>query len=410
MLLTLSLIIVVGFALSELFKKIKMPSIIGLILAGILLGPYVLNLISPEMLAISIDLRQIALVIILLRAGLSLDIKDLKKVGRSALFMSFLPATFEIMGVLILGPIFLGLSFLESAILGSILAAVSPAVVVPKMLKLMEDKQGTNKKIPQLIMAGASVDDIYVIVLFTSFVQMAQSGNFSLVGFIQLPVSIISGIGVGILFGILFVKFFKKYHFRDTTKVLLILSFSLFFLTFEHQYAQLIPYSGLLSALAMGVTILAKYSVLAGRLVKKYEKIWVFAETLLFVLVGAAVDITTLPNIGIMAILLILGSLVFRSIGVLLSTMHSGLNKKERLFVVGAYLPKATVQASIGSIPLALGISNGNTMLTIAVLAILLTAPMGAFLIDLTKNRLLVSSKTDEHHELTINPSITTEP
>lgn len=410
MLLTVSLIIVVGFALSEFFRRLKMPSIVGMILAGILLGPYVLDLIAPEMLAISIDLRQIALVIILLRAGLSLDIKDLKKVGRPAIFMSFLPATFEIIGVLILGPIFLGLTLLESAILGSILAAVSPAVVVPKMLKLMEDKQGTKKRIPQLIMAGASVDDIYVIVLFTSFVQMAQTGNFSLLGFLLLPVSILLGIGVGIVFGILFVKFFRKYHMRDTSKVLLVLSFSLFFLTIEHNYSHIIPYSGLLSALAMGVTILAKYQVLAERLVKKYEKIWVFTETLLFVLVGAAVDITTIPNIGLMAIFLIFGSLTFRSIGVILSTMKTGLNKKERLFIVEAYLPKATVQASIGSIPLALGISNGNTMLTIAVLAILITAPLGAFLIDVTKKRLLGDPETKQHHPIKTETIIIIEP
>ncbi len=406
MLLTLSLIIVVGFALSELFSRLKMPRIIGMILAGILLGPYVLNLIAPEMLAISIDLRQIALVIILLRAGLSLDLKDLKKVGRPAILMSFIPASFEIIGVLVFGPLLLGLTLLESAILGSILAAVSPAVVVPKMLKLMDEKQGTKKRIPQLIMAGASVDDIYVIVLFTSFVQMAQTGNVSLLGFVFLPISIILGIGVGVIFGILFVKFFKRFHMRDTTKVLLILSFSLFFLTIEHEYSHMIPYSGLLSALAMGITILTKYQILAERLVKKYEKIWVFTETLLFVLVGAAVDITTIPNIGLMAILLIFGSLFFRSIGVIIAVIKTGLNKKEKAFIVGAYLPKATVQASIGSIPLALGISNGNTMLTISVLAILLTAPLGAFIIDLTKNKFLGLPEAHASHQISSQKTI----
>ena len=389
MLLTLSLIIVVGFALSELFRRINMPRIIGMILAGILLGPYMFDLIAPEVLLISIDLRQIALVIILLRAGLSLDLRDLKKVGRPAILMSFVPATFEMIGVLIFGPLLLGLTLMESAILGSILAAVSPAVVVPRMLKLMEEQHGTKKRIPQLIMAGASVDDIFVIVLFTSFVQMDQTGSLSPSSFLTLPISILLGIGVGVLFGLLFVRFFKRFHMRDTTKVLLILSFSLFFVTIEQEFATFVPYSGLLSVLAMGITILSKYQVLAARLVKKYEKIWVFTETLLFVLVGAAVDITTIPNIGVMAILLIFGSLCFRSIGVLIATMKTELNKKEKAFVVSAYLPKATVQASIGSIPLALGISNGNTMLTIAVLAILLTAPLGAFLIDCTKDRFL---------------------
>lgn len=395
MLLTISLIIVVGFALSECFRRLKMPRIIGMILAGIILGPFVLDLIAPEMLAISVDLRQIALVIILLRAGLSLDLEDIKKVGRPAILMSFLPATFELIGVLLLGPLLLGLTLLESAILGSILAAVSPAVVVPKMLKLMEDKQGTKKRIPQLILAGASIDDIYVIVLFTSFVQMAQTGHVSLLGFLFLPLTILSGIGVGILFGLFFVKFFKKFHIRDTTKVLLLLSFALFFLTIEHEYANIIPYSGLLSALAMGITILYQYQVLANRLVRKYEKIWVFTEMLLFVLVGAAVDITTIPNIGILAVMLIFGVLLFRSIGVLFALIKTELNKKEKTFIVGAYLPKATVQASIGSIPLALGISNGNQMLTIAVLAILITAPIGAFLIDFTKYRFLGAPEND---------------
>jgi len=399
MLLSLSLIIVVGFTLSELFRRIKIPRIVGMILAGIILGPYVLDLIAPEMLAISLDLRQIALVVILLRAGLSLDIQDLKKVGRPAILMSFLPATFEIIGVLILGPIFLGLTLLESAILGSILAAVSPAVVVPKMLHLMELKQGTKKNIPQLIMAGASVDDIYVIVLFTSFIQMAQSGSVSWDAFLFLPISIILGIVVGIVFGLIFVWFFKRFHIRDTTKVLIILSFSLFFLTIENELSQIVPFSGLLSSLAMGVTILSKYQILAERLVKKYEKIWVFTETLLFVLVGAAVDITTIPQIGIMVVVLIFGSLFFRSIGVMFATMKHGFKFKEKLFIVVSYLPKATVQASIGSIPLALGISNGNTMLTVAVLAILITAPLGAFLIDITRTPLLGAPEIQQNNQ-----------
>jgi len=392
MLLTLSLIIVVGFALSELFFRLRLPRIIGLLFAGILIGPYVFDLIAPEMLAISIDLRQIALVIILIRAGLSLDLKDLKKVGRPALLLSFIPATMEIIGILILGPLLLGLTFIESAVLGSILAAVSPAVVVPKMLKLIDDKQGTKKRIPQLIMAGASVDDIYVIVLFTQFVQMAQTGAVSWTRLLFLPISIILGVGVGVLIGLLFVSFFKRFHLRDTAKVLLILSFSLFFVTIEHEFSHIVPYSGLISVLAMGITILTKYRLLASRLVKKYEKIWVFTETLLFVLVGTAVDITTIPNIGLMAIIVVFGSLIFRSIGVLLATITTGLKNKEKIFVIEAYLPKATVQASIGSIPLALGIGNGNTMLTLAVISILITAPLGALLIDMTKNKLLESA------------------
>jgi NhaP-type Na+/H+ or K+/H+ antiporter len=389
MLLSLSLIILVGFALSELFRRLKLPRMVGMILAGILLGPYVLNLIAPEMISISVDLRQMALVIILLRAGLSLDLKDLKRVGRPALLLSFVPATFEIIGVILFGPLLLGLTFGQSAILGSILAAVSPAVVVPKMLLLMEKKQGTEHRIPQLVMAGASLDDIYVIVLFTAFVRMEQTEAVSWMEFLFLPLSIILGIGVGVLVGWLFVRFFRRFHLRDTAKVLLIFSFALFFLTAERQLSGIIPYSGLLSSLAMGVTLLAKYPLLAGRLMKKYEKIWVFTETLLFVLVGAAVDITTVPGLGVGVILTLFGGLLFRSFGVFLATFRTVLTFKERLFVVFAYLPKATVQASIGSIPLVLGITGGSTMLTVAVLAILITTPLGSFLMDLTHNSLL---------------------
>jgi solute carrier family 9B (sodium/hydrogen exchanger), member 1/2 len=387
MLLTLSLIIFVGFSFSELAYRLKLPRIVGMLLAGVVLGPFVLNLIAPEVLAISVDLRQIALVIIFLRAGLSLDLKDLKKIGVRAVLLACIPASFEIIGVLILGPLLLGLTLLESAILGAILAAVSPAVVIPKMLKMMKEGIGTKKSVPQLIMAGASADDIYVIVLFTSLVSIAQEGTFSYWLLLKLPIAILSGVFAGILLGLAMVWFFKKFHIRDTSKVLIILSFVLFMITVER--LDFFPFSGLLATVSLGVTILAKYAVLAKRLVSKYEKIWVFTEMLLFVLVGAAVDITTIPTIGVWAILLIFGALVFRSIGVYLATIGKPLNFKEKSFVVFAYLPKATVQASIGSIPLTLGISNGNTMLTVAVLAILITAPIGAFLIDLTQKPLL---------------------
>lgn len=387
MLLSLSLIILVGFTFSEIVFRIKLPRIVGMLLAGVVLGPFVLNLIVPDVLAISLDLRQIALVIILLRAGLSLNLKDLKKVGRHAILMAFVPATFEIIGALVLGPLLLGMTLLESAIMGTILAAVSPAVVVPKMLKLMNEGVGTKKSIPQMIVAGASADDIFVIVLFTSLVSMAKEGNFSLLTFVKLPISVILGIGVGILLGLAMVWFFKKFHLRDTSKVLIILSFVLFLVTVER--LDYFPFSGLLATVALGITLLAKYPILANRLVLKYEKIWVFAEMLLFVLVGAAVDITTIPSIGLWAVILVLGMLVFRSIGVYLATLGKTLTFKEQLFAVFAYLPKATVQASISSIPLALGISNGGTMLTVAVLAILITAPIGALLIDLTAKPLL---------------------
>ena len=290
-------------------------------------------------------------------------------------------------GALVLGPLLLNMSLIESAIMGTILAAVSPAVVVPKMLKLMNEGIGTKKLIPQMIIAGASADDIFVIVLFTSLVSMAKEGNFSILTFVKFPVSIILGIGVGILLGLAMVWFFKKFHLRDTSKVLIIICFVLFLVTVER--LDHFPFSGLLATVALGITILAKYPLLAGRLVSKYEKIWIFAEMLLFVLVGAAVDITTIPSIGLWAVLLVLGMFVFRSLGVYLATLGKTLTFKEQLFSVFSYLPKATVQASISSIPLALGISNGGTMLTVAVLAILITAPLGALLIDLTARPLL---------------------
>lgn len=393
MLLSLSLMILVGLTLSEIFKKLRIPHIIGYIITGILLGPFVLNLIDINILNISADLRQIALIVILLRAGLSLNIEDLKRIGRPALFMAFIPATFEIVGIVILGSLLFNLTLVDSLILGSILAAVSPAVVIPKMLKLMEENKGTEKKIPQLILSGASVDDIYVIVLFTSFISFSSEGTASIMTFISLPISILLGILIGIIVGYLLSILFKKYHVRDTLKVLFILSISFLLVVFEK--ANIIPFSGLIAVMSLGITILAKYQALAQRLVKKYEKVWIFSELLLFILVGAAVDITLIPNIGFTAIIMIFGALIFRAIGVYISLLKTDLNYKERLFVIISYIPKATVQASIGSIPLSLGLNQGSFMLTVAVLAILLTAPLGAFLIDLT-NRLLLTINIEE--------------
>lgn len=395
MLLSLSLIIISSFILSEICIKLRIPKIIGMMLAGVILGPFVLDLIAPDILNISSDLRQIALIIILLRAGLSLNIKDLKVVGKNAILLSFLPATFEIIATMIFAPLLLDFTLLEAALLGSILAAVSPAVVVPKMLLLMEEKRGTKKSIPQMIMAGASVDDVYVIVLFTSILAMAKSGeNFSFLNFIQLPIAILSGILAGVALGVLLVWLFKKYHLRDTSKVLLILSTGLFLLTIEK--LEFIPFSGLLATLSLGVTILAKYEILAKRLVIKYEKIWVFSEILLFVLIGAAVDIKSLPSLLIISTSLILILLSFRAVGVLISTKSKNINLKERTFAVFAYLPKATVQASIAAIPLSEGISKGNIILTIAVISIFITAPLGSFLIDLTKKKLLEDNNIDQ--------------
>ena len=394
MLTSIALIILLGLFIGSIFTKLKLPSLVGMILTGIILGPHMLNLLDSSIIGISSELRQIALVIILTRAGLALDIKDLKKVGRPAILMCFIPATLEILGFIILGPNLLNLPILDSAILGTVIAAVSPAVIVPRMLKLMEEGYGTNKSIPQLILAGASVDDIFVIVLFTSFTSIATTGsNFSISSIIEIPISIIIGIILGILTGIVLVYLFKKIHIRDSIKILIILSVSFLFITVEDLLKGFIPISGLLAVMSLGATILKIYSKLARRISNKYSKLWVGAEVFLFVLVGASVDIKYAMNSGIITIILILGALVFRIFGVLLSLIKTEMNFKERLFSAIGYMPKATVQAAIGALPLSMGLASGEIILTVAVLSIIITAPLGATLIDNTYKKLLSISK-----------------
>lgn len=394
MLTSIALIILLGLFIGSIFTKLKLPSLVGMILTGIILGPHMLNLLDSSIIGISSELRQIALVIILTRAGLALDIKDLKKVGRPAILMCFIPATLEILGFIILGPKLLNLPILDSAILGTVIAAVSPAVIVPRMLKLMEEGYGTNKSIPQLILAGASVDDIFVIVLFTSFTSIATTGsNFSISSIIEIPISIIIGIILGILTGIVLVYLFKKIHIRDSIKILIILSVSFLFFTVEDLLKGFIPISGLLAVMSLGATILKIYSKLARRISNKYSKLWVGAEVFLFVLVGASVDIKYAMNSGIITIILILGALVFRIFGVLLSLIKTEMNFKERLFSAIGYMPKATVQAAIGALPLSMGLASGEIILTVAVLSIIITAPLGATLIDNTYKKLLSISK-----------------
>lgn len=360
-----------------------------MLLTGILLGPYVLNLLDSSILGISADLRQIALIIILTRAGLNLDLEDLKKVGRPAALLCFVPAAFEIAGMLLLAPRLLGISLLEAAVMGTVVAAVSPAVVVPGMLKLMEEGYGTKKSIPQMIMAGASVDDVFVIVLFTSFTGLAGGGGISAWDFVRIPVSILLGLAGGILCGILLAVFFRKVHMRDSVKVIIILSLSFLLVTLEHVLTGIVGFSGLLAVMSMGIALQKGRKEAAVRLSAKYSKLWVAAELLLFVLVGAAVDIPYAFKAGAAAAAVILGVLVFRMLGVLICLLGTELNRKEKLFCMFAYMPKATVQAAIGSVPLAMGLACGNIVLMVAVLAILITAPAGAFLIDFTYKRLL---------------------
>lgn len=389
MLTSLALIFLCGLLLGSIFQKIKLPPLLGMIITGIILGPHTLNLIDQSVLSISSDLRQIALIIILTRAGLNLDINSLKKVGRPAILMCFVPACFEIIGMVLLAPPLLGISIFDSLIMGTVVAAVSPAVIVPKMLKLIETGYGKDKSIPQMIMAGASVDDVFVIVLFTSFTGLAQGESFSPISLIQVPISIILGIGLGILIGILLGFFFKKVHMRDSIKVIIILSISFLLVTLENSLKGIVPISGLIAIMSIGISLQKIRSDASKRISTKFSKLWVAAELMLFVLVGATVDIKYAFSAGIMAILLIFGVLVFRMIGILICLIKTKLNKKERLFCMIAYCPKATVQAAIGSIPLTMGLSCGNIVLTVAVLSILITAPLGAFFIELLYKKLL---------------------
>jgi len=393
MLFSLSLIMIIGFSLSGILNKLKIPGLMGMILTGILLGPHVFNLISPDILNISSDLREIALIVILTRAGLSIDISDLKKVGRPAILMCFIPATLEIIAVTLLAPLLLDITYLEAAIMGTVLAAVSPAIIVPRMLHLMESGYGKHKSIPQLIMAGASVDDIFVIVVFTSLIGVYQGQGFSSATLLNVPISIVIGSFLGIATGLILVEMFKWMHLRDTLKVLILLSASFIFVTLEAIMKPYVPMSGLLAVMALGATILKTNEVTAKRLMGKFSKIWVGAEIMLFVLVGAALDINSLSGAGPKSILLVFAALTLRMIGVNLSLIKTKLNLKERLFCSIAYLPKATVQAAIGAIPLSAGVDAGNTILTVAVLAILITAPIGAIGIDYTYPKLLTRKK-----------------
>lgn len=389
MLLSIALILLVGMSASWICKKIKLPGLLGMLATGIVLGPYVLNLIDSSILNISSELRKIALIIILTRAGLGLDITGLKKIGRPAILMCFLPASFELLGIILIAPGPLGMSVLEAAIMGAVLAAVSPAVVVPRMVKLMDNGYGTAKGIPQLILAGASVDDVYVIVLFSTFTGMMQGKGASIKNFVNIPVSIILGMGVGILAGYLLAMYFEKIHIRDTVKVLLILSISFILVATEDMLNTPIKFSALIAIMFVGVGLHKKRDVVAKRLSQKYEKLWIASEVFLFVLVGATVNINYLGNMGIKALIVIFGALIFRMAGVFVCLIKTELNKKERLFTMMAYTPKATVQAAIGGIPLALNFACGETVLTIAVLAIVITAPLGAFAIDLSYKKLL---------------------
>ena len=395
MLTSLALIFLVGLAMGAICQKLKLPRIIGMLVTGIVLGPYVLDFLDPSILSISAELRKMALIIILLKAGLSLDIQDLKRAGRPAILLSFVPATCEIIGYILVAPPLLGISRTEAAVMGAVLAAVSPAVVVPRMVNLMEKKYGTGKAIPQMIMAGASCDDIFVIVLFTTFLNMAQGGSAKIMDFLNIPISIVLGILLGAVTGYGLALFFEtayahKHCVRNSMKLIIVLGFSFLMIAIEGWLEGKVSVSGLLAVVSMACVLKMKSTeFVSKRLSEKFGKLWLAAEVVLFVLVGAAVDIRYTVSAGISAVLLIFVALVFRAVGVCLCMIGTNLNRKERLFCVLAYLPKATVQAAIGSVPLAAGLPCGKIVLSVAVLAIIITAPIGAFAMDSTYQKLL---------------------
>ena len=395
MLTSLAFIFLVGLAMGAIRQKLKLPRIIGMLVTGIVLGPYVLNLLDPSILGISADLRKMALIIILLKAGLSLDLADLKKAGRSAVMMAFVPASFEIVGYIVFAPMILGVSRVEAAVMGAVLGAVSPAVVVPRMVGLMEKKYGTKKAIPQMILAGASCDDIFVIVLFTTFLSMAQGGSAHVMDFVNIPISIVLGVLLGAVVGYALYLFFetayaRKHCVRNSMKVIIVLGFSFLLIAIEGWLEGKVSVSGLLAVVSMACVLKFKSTeFVSKRLSEKFGKLWLAAEVVLFVLVGAAVDIRYTLSAGLAAVLMIAVALVCRAVGVLLCVTGTQLSWKERIFCVIAYLPKATVQAAIGSVPLSAGLPCGKIILSVAVLAIIITAPIGAIGIDCSYKTLL---------------------
>ena len=395
MLTSLALVFLVGLSMAAICQKIKLPRIIGMLLTGIILGPYVFDLFDQSILGISADLRKMALVIILIKAGLSLNLKDLKKVGRPALLLSFLPATFELTAFLLFAPKVLGITVLESAVMGAVLSAVSPAVVVPRMVFLIDENYGTEKSIPQMILAGASLDDVFVIVLFTTFLGMAQGENVNMLSFANIPISILMGIAIGALCGIILAWFFEtsyahQHMIRNSIKVIIVLGTAFLLLAVEEWLIEVVAVSGLLAVMSMALLLAMRSTQsVTIRLQQKFGKLWLASEVILFVLVGAAVDIRYTLKGGLPAVTMIMIGLLFRSVGVWISVLGTKLNIKERLFCVIAYLPKATVQAAIGSVPLAMGLPCGNIVLSVAVLAILITAPLGAIGMDMSYKKLL---------------------
>jgi NhaP-type Na+/H+ or K+/H+ antiporter len=389
MIFSIGLILILGFIIGWLLSKIKIPGLVGMIIVGLLIGPYCLGLIDEKILSISTELRQVALVIILTRSGLNLDIDSLKKIGRPAILMSFIPATLEIIGTTLISQLLLEITIFESILLGTVLAAVSPAVVSPRMIKLIEERFGEKHQVPKLILAGSSVDDIYVIVLFYTFLGLVGNNAFDFVSITMIPVTIILGVLLGIIVGLILSYILKKTNFKTAINILIIISSSFLMIGLENMLKDYISISSLLGIMVIGIILLFRNKEQAKQLSDGYNNLWIFFEIILFVLVGATVDFSYAINNGLMAILILIIGLLFRTLGVLLCLIKTKLTFKERLFTILAYIPKATVQASIGGIALTLGLSCGSIILTVSVISILITAPIGAILIDNLSSKLL---------------------
>lgn len=388
--LSVGIILFFGFLGAQIFERIKLPPLLGMLLSGMLVGPYGLDWLSDSLLMISYDLRMIGLIIILLRAGFGLNHQKIKRSGRLALWMAFLPGLIEGFGIALLSMWLFNFTFVQGGILGFVIAAVSPAVVVPAMIQLMDKRKGMNKNIPVTVLSAASLDDVLAITLFSMFmgIYSEQTTNLGM-QILNIPVAILLGVLSGLLFGTMFVTVFNRLRVRDSKKVVVLIALSLFLVALEDMLQGTIMFAGLLAVMSLGIGIAENKEVLAQRLSIKFNKIWVFAEIFLFVLVGAAVDPSVITDIGVIGVVVIALGLLFRSAGVLMSTLRSQLNKGERAFLVVAYWPKATVQAAIGSVPLSVGVAGGEIILALSVLSILLTAPLGAIMIDRLANKVL---------------------
>ncbi|MBN2641295.1 MAG: cation:proton antiporter [Victivallales bacterium] len=395
MLINISIVVIAALVLSYLCEKIKLPGLLGMLLAGVLLGPSCLGLICPDLMHISAELRNAALIVILIRAGLGISRKTLNKVGASALRMSCIPGLVEGGVVLVVAHFLLNLPWLEAGMLGFIIAAVSPAVVVPQMLDLKERCLGGNKDVPTLVLAGASLDDVFAITVFYVFLNLGtgQKDKIAL-ELLKVPVSIVSGIVIGALIGFALLYMFKKVHMRDTRKLIVFMIAAILFHGLEHDLKLWV--ASLLGIMTIGFVMLERNDDLAKRMAQKFNKVWVLAEILLFVLIGAQVDISVVGHAGLIGLVIIAAGLSGRSLGVFVALIGSGLNRREKLFCVFAYFPKATVQAAIGAIPLSAGIASGNLILAIAVLSIIVTAPLGAILIRTTGEKLLDKDGEDD--------------